>query len=159
GRTTAGRTTAGRTTAGRTTAGRTTAGRTTAGRTSCRAAAGPFSVHGTQVFDQGGQAFVSYGLTVPGLQMLDWRRLTGLDLNKIAADAMDWCANTVRLQLSQDNLLGPNGTGFNQSYMNAIESEVALAERYHLVVVLNDQTEFGGPEARSTQRGPTAATE
>ena len=57
-------------------------------------------------------------------------------------DAVDQCANTVRLQLSQDNLLGPNGTGFDQSYMNAIESEVALAESYHLVV-LNDQTEFG----------------
>ncbi len=132
---------------------------TTAAGTSCRQAAGPFSVHGTQVFDQGGQAFVSYGLTVPGLQVLDWRKFTGLDLDKIAADAVDWCANTVRLQLSQDNLLGPNGTGFDQSYLNAVESEVALAEHYHLVVVLNDQTEFGGPAARSTQRGPTAATE
>ena len=131
----------------------------TGSTTSCRQAAGPFSVHGTQVFDQGGQVFVSYGLTVPGLQVLNWRKFTGLDLAKIAADAVDWCANTVRLQLSQDNLFGPNGTGFDQSYLNAVESEVALAERYHLVVVLNDQTEFGGAVARSTQRGPTAATE
>ena len=42
--------------------------------------------------------------------------------------------------------------------MNTIKSEVALAEST-AVVVLNDQTEFGGPVARRTQRGPTAATE
>ena len=68
---------------------------------------------------QGNQVFVSYGLTVPGLQVLNWRNFTGLDLAKIAAAAVDWCANTVRLQLSQDNLLGPNGTGFDQSYLTA----------------------------------------
>jgi hypothetical protein len=131
---------------------------TTAGP-SCLKAAGPFSVHGTQVLGRGAQPFVSYGLTVPGLQVLDWRNFTGLDRQKIVAAAVDWCANTVRLQLSQDNLFGPNGTGFDQAYMEAIKSEVALAESYSLVVVLNDQTEFGGPVARSTQRGPTAATE
>ena len=62
----------------------------------------------------GGQPFVSYGLTVPGLQVLNWRNFTGLDQQKIVADAVDRCANTVRLQLSQDNLFGPNGTGFDQ---------------------------------------------
>ena len=81
----------------------------TAAGTSCRSATGPFSVHGSRVLDASGNAFVSYGLTVPGLQVLNWREFTGLDLAKIAADATDWCANTVRLQLSQDNLLGPNG--------------------------------------------------
>jgi len=132
---------------------------TAAAGPSCLKAAGPFSVHGTQVVGRGGQPFVSYGLTVPGLQVLNWRNFTGLDQQKIVAAAVDWCANTVRLQLSQDNLFGPNGTGFDQTYMHAIQFEVALAESYSLVVVINDQTEFGGPVARSTQRGPTAATE
>jgi hypothetical protein len=127
--------------------------------TSCRQAAGPFTVRGAQVLDQSGSPFVSYGLTVPGLQVLDWRKFTGLDLEKITAIANNWCANTVRLQLSQDNLLGLGGTGFDQTYLRAIETEVSLAESYHMVVVINDQTEFGGPVARSTQRGPTAATE
>ena len=126
---------------------------------SCLKAAGPFSVHGTQVLGKQGQPFVSYGLTVPGLQVLDWRNFTALDQQRIVAAAVDWCANTVRLQLSQDNLLGPDGTSVNQAYLNAIQSEVALAESYNLVVVINDQTEFGGPVARVTQRGPTAATE
>jgi hypothetical protein len=131
----------------------------TAAGTSCRTAVGPFSVHGTQVLGQGGQVFTSYGITVPGLQVLDWQKFTGLDLAKIAAASDNWCANTVRLQLSQDNLLGLSGTGFDQAYMNAIESEVSVAERYHLVVVLNDQTEFAGAVARATQKGPTPATE
>jgi hypothetical protein len=132
--------------------------KTTAAGPSCLKAAGPFGVRGTQVLGRGGQPFVSYGLTVPGLQVLNWRTFTSLDQQKIVADAVDWCANTVRLQLSQDNLFGPNGTGFDQSYLNTIKSEVALAESYSLVVVINDQTEFGGAVARSTQRGPTAAT-
>ncbi len=76
---------------------------------SCLKAAGPFSVHGTQVLGKQGQPFVSYGLTVPGLQVLDWRNFTALDQQRIVAAAVDWCANTVRLQLSQDNLLGRTG--------------------------------------------------
>jgi hypothetical protein len=34
-------------------------------------ASGPFTVQGTQVLGGDGRAFVSYGITVPGLQGLD----------------------------------------------------------------------------------------
>ena len=125
----------------------------------CGKAAGPFSVSGTQVLGADGKPFVSYGLTVPGLQGIDWAGLVTMDLAKIAATANDWCANTVRLQLNQDFLLGPAGTGFNRAYMAAIRSEVALAEHYKLVVVLNDETNFGPPAAQIRQRGPTPGTE
>jgi hypothetical protein len=125
----------------------------------CGKAAGPFSVSGTQVLAADGKPFVSYGLTVPGLQGIDWAGLVTMDLAKIAATANDWCANTVRLQLNQDFLLGPAGTGFNRAYMAAIRSEVALAEHYKLVVVLNDETNFGPPAAQILQRGPTPGTE
>ena len=57
----------------------------------------------------GGQPFVSYGITVPGLQGPNWASSGQLDQEKIAATAQDWCANTVRLQLNQNNLLGPTG--------------------------------------------------
>jgi hypothetical protein len=124
----------------------------------CGRAAGPFSVQGTQVLDQNGQAFVSYGITVPGLQFLNWAQSVKLDLQKITATASSWCANTVRLQLSQDSLLGPAGTAFSPAYLAAIETEVALAEHYHLVVVLNDNTEFAVPAARLAQQGPARAT-
>jgi hypothetical protein len=111
------------------------------------------------VLGQDGRDFVSYGITVSGLQGPFWRDLLGLNLAMIAAAADGWCANTVRLQLSQDNLLGPDGTGFDQAYMTAIESEVSAAEDYHLVVVLNDNTEFAPRVTWPSQHGPTAATE
>jgi hypothetical protein len=126
---------------------------------SCGTASGPFTVQGTQVLGGNGLPFVSYGITVPGLQGLDWRTFGSLDLAKIAATAGAWCANTVRLQLNQDNLLSPEGTGLNRAYLAAIEAEVAAAERQHLVVVLNDNTEFAAPDVSRLQRGPTPATE
>jgi hypothetical protein len=125
----------------------------------CGKAVGPFSVNGTRVLGAGDQPFVSYGITVPGLQGPDWASWVRLDRVKIAATATAWCANTVRLQLNQDDLLGPNGTGFNQAYLTAIEAEVSVAERYQLVVVLNDETNLATPTEQSVQRGPTPATE
>jgi Cellulase (glycosyl hydrolase family 5) len=126
---------------------------------SCGTASGPFTVQGTQVLAGNGQAFVSYGTTVPGLQFLDWRTFAQVDLDKIEATAQSWCANTVRLQLNQDNLISPGGTGLNRSYLTAIETEVTAAEQHHLAVVLNDNTEFGPPAASRAQKGPTPATE
>jgi Cellulase (glycosyl hydrolase family 5) len=133
------------------------AGAATVTPPACGKATGPFSVNGTRVLDDNGQDFVSYGITVPGLQFLSWAQSRELDLEKIAATADYWCANTVRLQLSQGSLLGPGGTGFNRAYLTAIESEVSMAEHYHLVVVLNDNTEFAAPAVRYP--GPTPATE
>ena len=125
---------------------------------SCGNAVGPFTVLGTQVLGAGGKAFVSYGTTVSGLQNKDWEAALNLDLQQIAATARDWCANTVRLQFSQDNLLGPTGTGFNQAYMNAIKAEVQTAESDNLVVVLNDSTNVTAP-VWMAELGPTPATE
>jgi hypothetical protein len=116
-------------------------------------------VQGTQVLAGNGQAFVSYGTTVPGLQFLDWRTFAQVDLDKIDATAQSWCANTVRLQLNQDNLVSPDGTGLDRAYLTAIETEVTAAEQHHLVVVLNDNTEFGPPAVSRAQKGPTPATE
>ncbi len=125
---------------------------------SCGQAVGPFTVDGTRVLGAGGKVFVSYGTTVSGLQGPDWRSSVSLDVDEIAATADDWCANTVRLQLSQDNLLGPNGTGDDRAYMNAIETEVSAAEDDHLVVVLNDDTELTAP-AWNLEQAPTPETE
>jgi Cellulase (glycosyl hydrolase family 5) len=138
-------------------AGAGAAGALPASGSACGKAVGPFSVSGTWVLRADGEPFISYGLTVPGLQRPDWGGSVALDRVKIAATAEDWCANTVRLQLNQDDLLGPAGTGFNQAYMTAIKSEVALAERYQLVVVLNDETNFS--PAANRELGPTPGTE
>jgi len=125
----------------------------------CGKAVGPFTVHGTKVLAKNGSVFISYGMTVSGLQEGNWAQLIPLDLAKIAVIADDWCANTVRIQLNQDLLLGPNGTGFDPEYMAAIQSEVSLAENYKLVVVLNDETNFSPPAVRHYQADPTVGTE
>jgi hypothetical protein len=123
----------------------------------CPDAAGPFSVQGTKVVDGGGKTFVSYGITVPGLLGPNWSKFVQLDLEKIGATALAWCGNTVRLQLSQDDLLGASGTGLNKAYLNAIQNEVAAAISDDLVVVLNDSTE--DTPQRNVQKGPDQATE
>jgi Cellulase (glycosyl hydrolase family 5) len=129
------------------------------GGTACGKATGPFSVSGTQVLGAGGKTFISYGLTVAGLQSADWASSYLADRAEITATADDWCANTVRLQLNQDELLGPDGTGLNQAYLAAVKSEVAWAESDKLVVVLNDETNLATPAEAAAQRGPTRATE
>ena len=126
---------------------------------SCGKAVGPFTVHGTKVLAKDGSVFISYGMTVSGLQEGNWTGLVTEDLVKIAATANDWCANTIRIQVNQDLLLGPTGTSFDPEYMAAIESEVSLAESYNLVVVLNDETNFSPPAIRHYQAGPTLGTE
>jgi Cellulase (glycosyl hydrolase family 5) len=136
----------------------------TAATASCQHAVGPFRVSGTKVLGSGGKVFTPYGITVPGLANYPspkWKQTIGLDERKIVATADSWCANTVRLQVSQDNLLGPLGTGFSTAYLQAIQTEVSLAERHHLVVVLNDQTETAesAPQPITYQRGPTPGTE
>jgi hypothetical protein len=134
-------------------------GGTAAKASPCSKAVGPFTVQGTKVLAKNGSVFVSYGMTVSGLQEGNWTGLIPLDLEKIAAIANDWCANTVRIQVNQDLLLGPNATSFDPEYMAAIESEVSLAESYHLVVVLNDETNFSAPAVRHYQANPTPGTE
>jgi Cellulase (glycosyl hydrolase family 5) len=132
---------------------------TTNAGAACGKVTGPFRVSGTLVLDASQKPFVSYGITVPGLQGPDWTGYTALDLQKITATATEWCANTVRLQLDQDELLGPDGTSVNQAYLAAIEAEVVLAEHDQLVVVLNDETNLSPSPAQYVERGPTPATE
>jgi hypothetical protein len=140
-------------------AGGAAATRRDASGAACGQAAGPFNVSGTQVLGADGKPFISYGLTVPGLQGPDWGSSVMDDLDEINAAADDWCANTVRLQLDQDDLLGTQGTGFDQGYLAAVEEEVSQAETDHLVVVLNDETNYAPASVADSQLGPTAATE
>jgi hypothetical protein len=126
---------------------------------SCGKAVGPFTVHGTEVLGAHGKLFVSYGITIPDMQGPHWANFVTLDEEKISAIADDWCANTVRFQLDQDNLIGPHGTSFNHAYLKAIEAMVSEAESDQLVVVLNDSTEFAPNEESLYQRGPTMGTE
>jgi hypothetical protein len=141
-------------------------------------ATGPFttgSKDGKPVVFQGGKnkgkLFVSYGTTVPGLEVGTWptpannsqkaRKAAQNAINaivqkkdepKIRATALYWCGNTVRLQVNQDLLVGKTAS----SYLNAIETEIRYAESYGLVVVLSDSTESS--VNKNSELGPTAQT-
>jgi hypothetical protein len=121
--------------------------------TSCATAQGPFHDDGTKVLASDGSVYIPYGITVPGLAHADYQDFTASDDADIQATAEDWCANTLRLQVAQDNLVGSDGSTFSPTFMDAIEAEVTLAESYHLVVVINAQTQDVGHEP-----GPTNAT-
>jgi endoglucanase len=118
---------------------------------SCKHATGPFRVSGTRVLGAHGKVFVPYGITVTGLALADYKELLPLDHAKIKATAGFWCANTVRLQISQDTLVGPKGTTISNALLLAIAGEVKLALKNHLVVVLNAQTEDVGDEPAPTK--------
>jgi Cellulase (glycosyl hydrolase family 5) len=135
-----------------------------AARPTCagKAATGPFKINPknrTQVIGAKGAVFISYGITIPGLAGGNWKSLEALDRAKIQATVADWCGNTVRLQVSQDDLLGTSGTGLNKAYLMAIEDQVFYAQERHLVVVINDSTESAPPSVAGQQLGPTKATE
>jgi hypothetical protein len=135
------------------------AGTAQAQASSCGKATGPFTVHGTKILAANGSTFISYGMSVSGLQEGNWAQLIPGDLARIKATALAWCANTVRIQADEDLLLGTDGRQFNSEYLAAIESEVSLAESYRLVVVLNDETNFAPKAAQGHQAGPTRETE
>ncbi|HYK29809.1 MAG TPA: cellulase family glycosylhydrolase [Streptosporangiaceae bacterium] len=119
----------------------------------CHPARGPFHVSGTKVIGAHGRVFVPYGIAVPGLGNTNYRPFIPLDDAKIRATATSWCANTVRLQIGQANLVGAAGKRFSLRFLRAVEGEVKVAEKRNLVVVLNAQTVGAG-----NQPAPTTAT-
>lgn len=141
------------------------------GGASCLHAVGPFHVapDHTEVVNSAGQVFVPYGITVPGLanwgppgdqSKPGWVATEQQDLKKIKAAATEWCANTIRFQVSQDNLIGTTGhTAVNLGYLEAIDREVSRAESLGMVVVLNDQTETAPDNTQAYQEDPTPGTE
>jgi hypothetical protein len=53
-----------------------------------------------------------------------------------------WKANTIRLQILQDRLVGPNGRTFNKHYFYFVRQAITYALHLGVTVVLNDQTEI-----------------
>lgn len=137
---------------------------------------GPFSIAGDHrtVLNANRTPFVSYGTTVPGLSQANFTVsdeasyissvVRGKDIPKISATAKHWCANTVRLQVSQhdvtQNSTPDNGsctTAAGRDFLaKALDPEVRTAEASKLAVVINDQTE-SDPLANREQ-DPTHAT-
>jgi hypothetical protein len=94
--------------------------------------------------------FVAHGITLSGLQNNITSSsiespMTSSTISRIEAQILasrrTWHANTVRLQIVQDKLVGANGKSFSSAYMGNVRSIVHYAESLGLRVVINDQTE------------------
>ena len=122
--------------------------------TNCRKASGPFKVSGIKVLGAKGKVFVPYGTTVTGMApgTNDSPDPTSAE-QQITGAYKYWCVNTVRIQVSQESLVGKSGTSFSSGFLAQLKHVVSVAEGYGLVVVISDQTETAG-----LQPGPTAAT-
>jgi hypothetical protein len=103
----------------------------------CHHVKGPFRVSGTVVTGSTGR-YIPYGINITGLAHTDYAAQMAQDEADITAAADDWCANTVRFQVRQANLVGPAGH-VNQAFITAVTTEVYFAEKRGLVVVLNLQ--------------------
>ena len=103
----------------------------------CHHEKGPFRVSGTVVTGSTGR-YIPYGINLTGLAHTDYAAKVAQDEAGIVAAADDWCANTVRFQVRQANLVGPAGHVI-RAFLDAVTTEVHFAEAHDLVVVLNLQ--------------------
>ena len=121
----------------------------------CHHEKGPFRVSGTAVTGSTGR-YIPYGINLTGLAHPDYAAQMAQDEAGIAAAADDWCANTVRFQVRQANLVSPAGH-VSQAFLRAVTTEVHFAERRGLVVVLNLQWQLD--DARLVESMPTRRSE
>lgn len=140
--------------------------------TTCKGnkAIGPFTVDRTNIIDGDNQVFVPYGATLstpeyyPGTYFDSSQNKNQSTLAQtkaqIKAIADNWCGNTVRLQVEQDELVGVDGKSYNSAYMGYLKSIVSYAENLGLSVVINAQTEPGGASnVTENEPLPTTVTE
>lgn len=119
----------------------------------CHHESGPFHVSRTVVNGSTGR-YIPYGISLTGLAHTDYAARVAQDEAGIAAAADFWCANTVRLQLRQANLVSITGH-VNQAFLGTVTTEVRFAEARGLVVVLNLQWQLDRAnrvESMPTQR-------
>lgn len=121
------------------------------GQEGCYHARGPFHVRKTAVYGSTGR-YIPYGISLTGLAHPDYASRVAQDKAGIVAAADNWCANTVRLQIRQANLVSVTGR-VHRAFLAAITTEVRFAEARGLVVVLNLQWQLDG--AALTESMPT----
>jgi len=108
----------------------------------CQHERGPFHVSGAVVNGSTGR-YIPYGINVTGLAHTGYASLMAHDEADITAAADNWCANTVRLQVGQANLVSTTGH-VDQAFLAAVTTEVRFAEARGLVVALNLQWQLDG---------------
>lgn len=83
------------------------------------------------------------GITLSGLQnfIINGSTVSMMERQTRAA-RNHWKANTIRFQILQNRLVGPEGHVFNKHYFYFVRKVVDYARSIGLTVVLNDQTEI-----------------
>jgi hypothetical protein len=114
------------------------------------------SVVGTQMRDPRGRVVRPYGVSlVGGPETRTWVRSESAAKAQIVAATRYWHANTVRLQVSEAQLLD-QATGklaYNAPFAASVDRLVCLILSRHAIPVINDMTLFTAKE-----RGPTERT-
>ena len=104
-----------------------------------------------------GSQFIPYGISIyGGLEDVDFTdNLPNIDA-QIKAAVTYWHANTIRLQVSEDNLFSNinKKLGYNTKFMKELQREVNLARSLNQIVVINDQTEFTSNLAKAIGIAP-----
>ena len=121
----------------------------------CHHEKGPFRVRGTVVTGSTGR-YIPYGINLTGLAHTDYADRMAQDEADITGAADDWCANTVRFQIRQANLVSVTGH-VSRAFLNAVTAEVHFAEARGLVVVLNLQWQMD--DAALVESMPTRRSE
>lgn len=105
---------------------------------SCGTAHGPFHTRQSSVLQTDSTRYVPAGINVTGLSRPLTPGTVADDEAVIWAARAAWCANTVRLQISQAQV---TSRATHAAMLSAIEQEVSFARNTGLIVVLNDQTQ------------------
>lgn len=106
-----------------------------------------FYVSGNKIMESTGRQFIPYGFVVwclsdPNLSCNQHTSQYPVsDSDKITAAANFWHANTVRIQVAWENLFSGPGGSVNNSFLSELDSEVNLANSYHMVAIITEQTE------------------
>jgi hypothetical protein len=112
---------------------------------------------GTRVYDSSGNEFIPYGVSIADdLEGGGWQNVEAASDAQIQAAARYWHVNTIRLQVSENNIMESNATSsqdYNPAAMQRLGAEVNEVESLGKAPIINDNTEFTGNEL-----GPTAKT-
>jgi hypothetical protein len=108
----------------------------------CGKVTAPFTQNNAQIFQSNGELYVPLGVTISGLERTDYADFHDSDMAEIDAAAA-WCANTVRLQVTEQHISDPG-------VLDALDAYVQHAEALGLVVVINDNDEWDSPDTRSS---------
>jgi len=128
---------------------------TSARAATCHHERGPFRVRGAVVSGSTGR-YIPYGINLTGLARADYAGSMAQDEADISAAADDWCANTVRFQVRQANLIRPSGH-VDHAFLAAVTTELRFAEARGLVVVLNLQWQLDAASLKESM--PTRRSE